>query len=176
MNYNNNMTEEVITNEFDYSNVIPIAENIAYIIQFCDNVFNHFMKLVEEDKVKNERLKYEYRDYKYQDHYNQKLEIDVRKGYENTSYKNYSSFINAINNKQISNISSMEIKLGLSFYRGKKDSSVEHQNEFKISFEPYKILFTRKSNFPDAEMDQIEKNINELMKKFPVSNTIFCSK
>ena len=175
-NFNSNVTEDVISNSFDYSNAIPTAENISYIIQFCDNVFNHFIKLIKEDEIKNERLKFEYRDYLYQEHYHQKFEITIRKGYEHTSFKNYSSFMNAVNSKQISNISSLEIKLNLSFFRGKKDNSIAHENEFRILFEPYNIKFDRKSNLKDNEMDQIEKKINELMKKLPIANTIFYSK
>ena len=37
--------ETVINNEKDYSNIIPIAENIAYLIQYCDQVYNQFLKL-----------------------------------------------------------------------------------------------------------------------------------
>ena len=34
----------------------------------------------------------------------------------------------------------------------------------------------RKSNYKDANMDQVEDTINEILKKFPVANTIFCTK
>ena len=39
--------ETVINNERDYSNIIPIAENIAYLIQYCDQVYNQFLKLIK---------------------------------------------------------------------------------------------------------------------------------
>ena len=119
MNLNNALIEVVINNEFNYSNAIPVVKNMSYIVDFCDDVFNKFMNLVNEEKIKNERLKYEFRNYLYQEHYGNRN----KKGYETTSYKNYSSFINAINNNQINNISSLEIKLGLSFYRGKNNFS-----------------------------------------------------
>ncbi len=176
MDFNNNVTEEVINHEFDYSNAVPLVENISYLIKFCDNVFNQFMKMVDDDKKKNEKLKHEYKNYLYGESYNQKLEIGVRKGYDYISYKNCSSFLNAINNKEIVNLSSLEIKLNLNFERGQSGDTKTHENDFKISFEPYKIMFTRKSNFKDSEIDQIENNINELMKKLPTVNTIFCSK
>ena len=47
---------------------------------------------------------------------------------------------------------------------------------FKISFKPYDITFKRKSNFKDPVIDNIENNINELLKKFKTQNTIFCTK
>ena len=51
-----------------------------------------------------------------------------------------------------------------------------HENLFKITFKPYNIVFTRKSNYADQNMDQIENVINEILKKFRVQNTIFCTK
>lgn len=52
----------------------------------------------------------------------------------------------------------------------------EHENLFKISFNPYNIVFIRKSNYADSSMDNIENVINEILKKFSVQNTIFCTK
>ncbi len=51
------LEETVINNEYDYSNIVPAVENITYIIQYCAQIYNHFLKLSEEDENKNERLK-----------------------------------------------------------------------------------------------------------------------
>ena len=50
--------ETTINNESDYSNIIASVDNIAYIVQYCDNVYSQFQQLVAEDEQKNERLKY----------------------------------------------------------------------------------------------------------------------
>ena len=53
--------ETTINNESDYSNIIASVDNIAYIVQYCDNVYSQFQQLVAEDEQKNERLKYEFK-------------------------------------------------------------------------------------------------------------------
>ncbi len=177
MNYNNDEMELVIDNEYDYSNIVPVVDIITYIVQFCDNTYQQFMKIVDEEMVKNEKLKYEFKEYRYKKHFSQKFEVNVRgKNFEHITYKNYSSYIEALNNNRITNLSSLEIRLDLNFYRGKEENLKSHENEFRILFEPYSIIFKRNSNYKDSEMDQVEKNINDIMKKFPAYNTIFYSK
>ena len=99
-----------------------------------------------------------------------------QKKFEVNTYKNYESYIEAINSNRIVNVDRIEITMNLSFCRGKSDNRESHENSFKISFEPYDIRFVRKSNYKDAEMDQVENNINGLMRQFPTVNTIFYSK
>lgn len=63
--YNNEEVETTINNEFDYSNIVVGIENLAYIVQYCDNVYSHFKSLLDEDEKKNERLKYEFKNFDY---------------------------------------------------------------------------------------------------------------
>lgn len=103
--------------------------------------------------------------------------IKIRqKNYNTISCKNYDSFIEAVKNGQVSNIESLEIHLVLDYKRGKIDNLNSYENDFNITFKPYQISFIRKANHQEIEMNQIENNLNEILKKFPVTNTIFCSK
>lgn len=171
------LEENIINNEYDYSNIIADVKNITYIIQYCDELYNSFLKLVEEDEKRNERLKYEFKNYDYKQSFGEKFEIKIRqKNYNTISCKNYSSFIEAVNKGQISNIESLAIELRLNYKRGKSDNLRNHENSFNITFKPYDIKFIRKANYKEIEMEQIENNLNNMLQKFPVANTIFCSK
>ena len=93
------------------------------------------------------------------------------------SWKNtFMASEDSYNSGHLINVDSVVITLDLSFKRGKDMATKEHENLFKISFKPYNIVFTRKSNYADPNMDQIENVINEILKKFRVQNTIFCTK
>lgn len=169
--------ETVISNEYDYSNIVPTIENITYVIQYCDQIYSHFLKLIEEDENKNERLKYEFKNYNYKKSYGEGFEVKIRqKNYNTISCKNYNSFIEAVNNGQILNVDGLEIDLRLDYKRGKNDNLNNHENSFNITFKPYEIKFVRKANYKETDMEQIENNLNDMLQKFPVANTIFCSK
>lgn len=169
--------EATINNEKDYSNIVPTAENIAYLIQYCEQVYNQFLKLVEEDELKNEKLKYDIQNYKFKKNYGEKFEVIIHGKNYNTVYcKNYSSYLELYKSGQLNNVNSLEILLELNYRTGPNSKLVLHENLFKIRFKPYEIIFMRKSNFKDYNMEQIEKNINEILNKFPKVNTIFCTK
>jgi hypothetical protein len=169
--------EVTISREFDYSNSIPENKPILLLVQYCDSCYNQLMKMCEEEAKRNERIKYEYQAYQYKKSYGLDYLISITgKNYLRIDCKNYESFAETVNSGNLDNIKSMTVSLELSFDRGKSGNLKRHENEFKISFEPYKIIFTRKSNYPDTEMDQIENVINEILKKMKVQNTIFCTK
>lgn len=176
--YNNEEVETNINNEFDYSNIIVGVENLAYIVQYCDNVYSSFKTLLDEDEKMNERLKYEFKNYDYKRTYGDNFEIRIRQKnyYNSTSCKNYNSFIDVVRQGQLKNVDALEIELNLDYKRGKSDELKNHENSFKITFKPYDIKFIRKSNYNEKNMNQIEENINAILKKFPTANSIFCSK
>lgn len=179
MNYSVNEEMEVgINREFDYSNSIPTAQNIAYIVQYCENVYNQFKKNIEEDEQKNERLKYEYKNYNFKRAFTEKFEVQIKQKetYKTIDCKNYSSFVECINNGLLKSVDSLKIELYLDYKKGKEGSLQEHNNQFEISFKPYDIKFTRNSNFQEENMNQIENNINTMLTKFQAANTIFCTK
>ena len=64
----------------------------------------------------------------------------------------------------------------MDFRRGRESNLEEHENTFIIKFEPYDITFARKSNYNDQIMNQIEDQINQILQKFPIANSIFCNK
>ncbi len=167
----------VINNEFDYSNILPTKEAVLYLVQYCDQMNKQLTKLVEADEEKNKPFKDEYKEYNYKHSFGQVLDIYiVEKGYNNITCKDYDTFLTTAKNGDLDNVSSINIKLCLDFYRGRKENLVQHENSFHILFHPYEIKFARKSNFQDSDMDQIENQINQILKQFPVANCIFCTK
>ena len=64
----------------------------------------------------------------------------------------------------------------LDYKRGNALNLVKHENEFTIQFRPYNIVFKRKSSHNESIMNNIENTTNDILKKFPVVNSIFCSK
>ena len=167
----------VVNNEYDYSNILPTVDAITYLVQYCDEMNKQLTKLVEEDEEKNKQFKQEYKEYMYKKSYGQQLEVYiVEKSYNNITCKDYSQFMSAVQGGKLNEIRSMNIKLCMDFYRGKGDNLEEYENSFIISFKPYEITFARKSNHNDQDMNQIEQQINDILKQFPVANCIFCNK
>ncbi len=176
MNYNS-VEQGVINNEFDYSNIVPTVDAVSYLVKYCEDILNQFLKLVEEDEEKNKQFKDEYKDYMYKKTYFQSLEIYIReKSYNNITCKDYNTFISAVKDGNLKNVNSLEIKLHLNFERGKGHDLDKHENKFTIIFNPYDIKFARISNHNDDNMSRIENQINSILKQFPVANSIFCSK
>lgn len=177
-----NQTEEKeveISREYNYSNVVPEIQSISFLAQYCESYYKQIINLCEKEEEKNEKLKSEYKDFQYKKAYNTGYEITIKeKGsfLSNLSCKTYDSFVEAINAGHLNNVDKLVITLDLSFKRGGDIFLKEHENIFKISFEPYNVIFRRKSNYEDAIMDQIENTINEILKKFKIQNTIFCTK
>lgn len=164
-------------NEFDYSNIIPTIEGIIYLVQYCDSVYKKFLSLIEEDEKKNEQYKEEYKNYSYKKCYGNRFEVYIRtKNYNNITCKDYESFKTAIDDGNLVCVNGLDIKMDLDFKRGKGNDLVEYDNSFSIIFKPYDITFVRSSNHDEFDMNQIEDNINNILKKFNSVNTIFCTK
>lgn len=175
--YTNEELSTIIQNEYDYSNCIPSIEYITYLVQYCSNVYDQLLRLIEEDEKRNEPLKYEYKNYNYKKMYSTEFEILIRqKTYNSISCTDYTSFKSAADNGSIKNVSSLEIKMNLDYKRGSENKFTEHTNAFKITFKPYEITFIRKSNHNENDMNQIETNIRDILNKIPAMNSIFCTK
>lgn len=170
-------TNIIINNEYDYSNILPTVEGISYLVQFCDKMNSQLKKLCEEDEEKNKQYKLEFKNYSYKKTISQKLEIDiVEKEYQHIYCEDYPQFVSAVQGGNLNKVSSLKIRLELNFSRGKGDNLERHENNFTISFSPYEIKFTRKSNFNNPSMDRIEEKIKDILKQFPIANCIFCNK
>lgn len=175
--YINEDETSLINNEYDYSTILPTVEAISYLVQYCDNVFKQFTALVEEDEKKNEQFKQEFKNYNYKKTYGERFEVYIReKNYNTITCKDFSSFQSAVNDGNLKNVSSLEIKIDMDFKRGNGNDLKEHENSFTITFKPYDIKFIRKSNHNELNMNKTEKEIIEILNKFQASNTIFCSK
>lgn len=170
-------SQAVINNEFDYSNVVPTIEAISYLVQYCDQMNKQLTKLVEADEEKNKQFKSEYKDYMYKKSYEQEFEIYIKeKSYNNITCKDFELFSSAVRGGHLNQVTELNITLCMNFFRGKKENLEEHENLFTIIFNPYDIKFCRKSNHNDPNMNQIEEQINTILKQFPVANSIFCNK
>jgi len=173
----NEEIETVINNEYDYSTIIPNGESIAYVIQYCENLYTQFMLLISNDEKKNETLKYEYKNYEYGKHFKSEFTVTIRqKNFSTIVCKNHSAYMDALKSGNVNNVDSLDIIMDLSYKRGETSNFKEHLNDFKIIFKPYDIKFIRKSNHNEDNMNQIEDSINVILKQFPAANSIFCSK
>lgn len=163
-----------IQNQHYYSTIIPTGECITFLVQYCCDEYDKFIALTEEvEKNKEQHGEYNYSFQKG----TTVFEISVRgKMYSNVVCHNLQEFEDSIQEKGLKDISSLEIKMHLNFKRDREDAGSEHQNEFTITFKPYEISFIRKSNFNETMMNQIETNIDELLKRFPSINSIFSAK
>ena len=167
----------ITNNEFDYSNIIPTVESITYLVKYCSDIYTQFVNMVNEDEKKNEQFKYEYKIYNYKKSYTTQFEVYIKeKSYNNITCKDFSSFQSAINDGNLKEVCGLDIRLDLDYKKGKNDNLVDCENSFSILFNPYDIKFARKSNFKEPNMTQIENTINDILKKFPTANSIFCTK
>ncbi len=174
------LDEEAITivnNEYDYSNGIPTIESISYLVKYLDNVYKNFLNLIEEDEKKNLQFKTELKNYLYKKSTGERFEIYIKeKNNNNLTCEDFVSFQNAVNDGNLKNIDGINITMDLDFKRGKGTDLVEYENSFTIIFKPYDIKFARKSNHSAPNMDKVEIDIKSILSKFPVVNTVFCTK
>ena len=146
-------------------------------MQYCDQKNQELTKLVNEDEEKNKPFKPEYKDYMYKKSFGQEFEIYIRSNsYNSITCNDYESFLAAVENGNLNQVTQLNIELYMNFSRGKSEKYEDHENSFKIIFKPYEITFARKSNYNDPSMDKIEKEINSILEQFPVANSIFCNK
>lgn len=175
--YINEDEPSVKNNEYDYSTIIATPEAITYLVQYCDSTYKKFVALIDEDEKRNEQFKQEFKNYNYKKNYGERFEVYIReKNYNTITCKNLIAFQSAVNDGNLTNVSSLEIRMNLDFKRGKGNDLTDHENSFIIIFKPYEITFTRKSSHNEVKMNQIENGIKDILNKFQTVNTIFCTK
>ena len=167
-----------IRHTFDYSNSVPEEENILYLAQLCESFYNKMLQLFDAEEEKNKKLNSEYAYYEFKKSYTVGFSVEIREKniISTLSCKSYYALMDAVKQGHLKNVEKLVITLDLSYRRGKDLKLANHENLFKIVFEPYNITFIRHSNYDDVNMDQVENTINEVLKKFKIQNTIFCSK
>lgn len=173
----NQNTQSVVNNEYDYSNCLPTIECVTYLVKYMSDVYDNFLKLQMEDEENNKQFKPEYKEWKYKKSYGEKFEIYIKeKTYNNLTCKDFASFQSAVADGNLKNITGMTIKMDIDYKRGIGEKLDEYENSFYVSFEPSNITFARKSDHIESDMNQIENNIKAILEKFPILNTIFCTK
>lgn len=175
--YINENAPSVKNNDYDYSNIIATVDNIMYLVKYCNDEYNRFVNLIEEDERRNEKFKPEFKEYNYKKSYSERFDIRViGKNYDSITCKNLESFQSAVNNGNLANVTALEIRMDLDYKRGKGSNLIDHENSFTITFNPYKIIFNRKSSHNEEKMNQIEEEIKRILDNFQAINTIFCTK
>lgn len=167
----------IINNEYDYSNCLPTVEGVTYLVQYLTNVYEDFKALLVSDEENNKQLKAEYKVWKYKKNYKERINIYINyNNYNSVTCKDFSSFKSVVDNDNLNNVKKISINLDLDYDRGTGENLEDCENHFTIVFEPYNIFFVRKSNNNENDINQIEANIKMILEKFPVVNTIFCTK
>ena len=175
--YQNEEIPSVISNEYDYSNIVPTIECVTYLVQYCENVYKQFVALIDEDENRNKQFKEEYKNYNYKRSFGEHFEVYIReKSYNSIICKDFTSFKSAVSAGHLNNTNGLEIKIDLDYKRGKSDNFIHHENNFTIIFKPYEIKFSRKSTHNEKDMNQVENTIKDILSKFPSINSIFCTK
>lgn len=142
-----------VLNEYDYSNIVPTKSNINDIIKHLEEIYNEILKNKRSGKLEFNIL--------IDSVYNQEIEC--------SSYKEYMEY------EEIGYLNKVN-KLVISLIINNININTKSYNTFELSFEPYNIKFTRKSNKKENNMDQVEEYIKTMLKKINVQNTIFLTK
>lgn len=167
----------VVLNEHDFSNIVPIVEHVSYLVKYIDYIYKQFIELMKNDEKNNEQFKEEYKNYLYKKYSTFfRVYIQYESYAKNIECENYDSFITAVNDGNLKNIIKLNIEMKLSFKRGRGSNLNLHEHSFNIIFKPYDIKFTRKSTHTDNEFNKVESEIMDILNKFTVQNTIFCTK
>lgn len=171
--------ESIILHTFDYSNIIPKLDYVLILVQYCNSYYDQLLKLCSEDEEKNLKLKSEFKFFNYKKSFSMEFKVIFKEKCENASQivcNSYISFLELVKNGNLKSVDFLKITLNLSFKRGKDFELCDCDNLFEISFKPYNIVFTRKSNYEDEVIDKIENSINLVFQQANVENTIFCSR
>lgn len=166
-NFKTEEKDNTINHIFDYSNAVPTKDSISHLVKYCDSVYEHYLWLLKEDDKKANKH------YSYQKKYVLFLDVRIKDKKFNTIICNsYASLKKAILDDNLDNVDSMEIRLNLDY----KKNDIIYNNLFTILIKPFNLKFIRKSSSNQLEMNVIENNINEILKRFQIINSIFCTK
>jgi hypothetical protein len=176
MNGSEGLREQVINNSYDYSNALVDEQSLLMLCECVDDAYKNMYRIFENDEKKNERLKWEYKNYEYKKGYNN-LEYVMRyKDSNSFNCESYEALISHAKEGRLRNLTYFAIKMDLNYSRGNSNLLTHINNSFVIAFGPYDILFTRRANYNEVYMNQIEEGINSILKQFKKYNTIFCWK
>ncbi len=170
------LKEEIIINDFDYSNIVPVIDGVNYLVQYLYSCYMDYLGLLEEGKRRNESLSYEYRNYDYKDSFSKFRVSITKKDNGMINCNNYEQYLNLVQSEKTMRLKEVEISITMNYERGQGRNTITCKNSFVVKFAPYDITFQRKSNYKDEYMDKIENFTNEILNKFNRVNTIFCSK
>ncbi len=166
-------TPAAINEQKDFTNLLAVREYVDDLVKNCASLYESFAKTVKEDEEKNEPLKPEFREYKFKHNYKDKFQVIVFSDGSSKFYEDYANYSVAANGGGLQGVSSLEIRLNLSYKSGKEGGFIDHDYEFRIKFEPGKTSFKYTANFDDPAINGIRDKLLEKLEAFPVTNTIF---
>ena len=166
-----------IVKNYDYSNAVVGKEQFQYIVNYLDSLLKNFFDILSKEEEKNKTIKQEIQHYDFKKDYDTGFRTNLRNskvGYK--SYDNIELFKSDYNNNFLENLEYVELELNLSFKRGIGYTLEKYSNKFIISFKPYNISFSRKSDHNVMLMNSVEENIKSMLDQLPTINTIFYTK
>ena len=157
----------------EFTNLLAVREYVEDLAKNCFALYDSFKKAMNEDEARNEPLKYDLRNYNYHTNYSDVCEIHVRVNGSSTDYKDFATFLSALNGGLVQGVSDMRILLNMSYRSGPNNSLVEHNHKFTISFSPEKTSFLYEANYDDPTMNGLCDQILAKLEDFPATTTIF---
>lgn len=165
---------EIINKEYKNDKIVPVTEYISYLAKYLYDEYIEYIRLMDEDEERNKQFKIEYKDYKYKKIYSTSYEIKLKKkDFKSITCNSFELLESAIKNGEMVNLASLTIILKIDYSRGTIKDKEEFENSFSIEFKPFETTFDRKSNTNDEKMNNIEKNIKNILDHFPQINSIF---
>ena len=164
----------LVNNKFDYSNSVPTVLAMIHLVKYLYNNYEQYLWLVTEDEKEYEKT---HKYYNYEKTYRLIFDVRIReRNYSIITCKSTSEFEKAVEDGKLDNIDSMEIRLILDYRKPNTPDYIMYNNFFVIQLKPFDITFLRKSNYNQLDMNAIENNVNEILRRFTTINSIFCTK
>jgi len=157
----------------EYTSLLAVREYVEDLAKNCFALFDSFKKTIKDDEAKNEQLKFELRTYNYHTNYSETCTIRVRADGNSTDYKDFPTFLSALNGGLIQGASELRIVLDMSYRSGLGNDLTEHDHKFTITFSPEKTAYVYEANFDDPTMNGLYEQILAKLDNFPATITIF---
>ncbi len=166
---------QTINHVYNYNNAVPMLDYVLDVCKYLDAKYRELEALVAQDEVKNQDLKYEYREYSHKKAYSAGYTIYFYSKTQRSvpAAHSYAELEQMKNSGLLKQLRRMTIEVNYDYGVGKDNQINGHHNEFKLSFEPYEIVFTRVSDHDNETINEIEETVKRKMNEFLYYETIF---
>ena len=151
------------------------CSTMYWMCKYLDAKYRELEALVAQDEVKNQDLKYEYREYSHKKAYSAGYTIYLYSKTQRSvpAAHSYAELEQMKNSGLLKQLRRMTIEVNYDYGVGKDNQINDYHNEFKLSFEPYEIVFTRVSDYDNETINEIEETVKRKMNEFLYYETIF---